>query len=217
MNKQLSKLNQQQKKAKAAFTVADLMLSMMIIGILTACITFSLKPGELKEEAYKKSGSNMYYQLDYATKRLLVKNSRNYSMLSLIDESGNEFSITADGANTKLLELYKKYLKTLRNTPVPAEYLNLIIDDQEKTQTAKAIKISDFTQGYILKNGSYFALKLNKNCTTEETYVYDPSRMTKRNVEKSCGLIFYDVNSDNSPNVLGIDQYTIPLGKIGLK
>ena len=87
------------------------------------------------------------------------------------------------------------------------------------------LKVSDFSapsgggvgNAYIARSDVYLAVQLFGNCDTEIKYIYDITRKPPADVKKVCGLIFYDVNSDEAPNVLGVDQYIIPIGKIGIK
>ena len=210
-------LNMKIYTKKQAFTLAEIMIVLTIIGIILIGIISSLRSNNVEEELYIKSGVNTLNQIDFATRRLLAKSSRAYSMLALKDASGNEFSITADGADTKLNTLYKKYLVGMRKTSLSNTYKTTVLDDKAKTLSSKGIKVSTFPYGFTLKNGAYFALKLNKNCTTSETYIVHPVYTDKRTETNSCGLIFYDVNGEKKPNVLGIDQYIVSIGKIGLK
>ena len=189
---------------------------MMIVGIIFVAMLNILRPGDINKEVLQKSGAKMMYQLDFASKQILAKNSVNYNFYNLKTVSGTRFSITADGADEKLMDLFKKYLKGLRNASVSSSYLNKTLIN-ESNATISNVKPSSFKYGFSVNNGAYIALKLNKNCTTTETYVYSPVQRSNRSASKSCGLIFFDVNGDKDPNTLGIDQYIVPIGRNGVK
>ena len=137
-------------------------------------------------------------------------------MLSLFSPDKTPFQITDEGAEERLAELYRKYLVAQRKKQIPSSYLNLQLTDTIGSKINN-LRISDFKSGFSLRNDGYFALKLNGNCETDETYIYSPIEPDKINSSNSCGLIFYDVNGPHQPNVLGIDQYIVSIHKSSVK
>ena len=127
------------------------------------------------------------------------------------------FSITDSGADAKLLELYKTTLRATRSSNTNATYLDSVLKDKDGATVNAGLKVSSFSQGLTLRNGTYFAFKLNGNCTTNETYIYSPATPNNRSAKNSCGLIFFDVNGQDFPNLVGIDQYIIAIGRNGIK
>lgn len=200
---------------KVAFTLAETTIAMIILGIIAGTLLHTLKPNNMKRDFWDKSAKNMVLQIDYATKQILARNSLNYSLLDAIDTSNATFSIVSSGAEAKLIALYRKYLIGLRQYSVPSSYLSSSLKDENNISSG--FKISDFAQGFKLKNGAYMALKLNGNCSTSETKIYNPTTIEIRTVNNSCGLIFFDINTEKDPNMLGIDQFIVSLGKFGLK
>lgn len=200
---------------KVAFTLAETTIAIVILGIIAGTLLHTLKPNNMKRDFWDKSAKNMVLQIDYATKQILARNSLNYSLLDTLDTSNATFSITSEGADTKLIALYKKYLIGLRKYSIPSSYKSSSLIDENNTSSG--YKISDFAQGFKLKNGTYMALKLNGNCTTSETKIYNPATIEIRTANNSCGLIFFDINTEKEPNTLGIDQFIVALGKFGLK
>ncbi|MBQ8475725.1 type II secretion system protein [bacterium] len=200
---------------KQAFTVAETLIVLVIIGILGACVLVTIKPNDVRKDMLQKAGVNMVYQIDFATKQVLAKYSLNYQMTKLEALGGAQFSIVDDKADEKLLPLYKRALIPSRNNTIPASYTAMELKNEQGAKISD-LKVSSFAQGFNVKNGSYFALKLNKGCTTTETYIYDPSAPEKRGAKNSCGLIFFDVNGPSDPNTIGIDQFIISLSKRGL-
>ena len=199
-----------------AFTLAESLIVMMIVGIIYVAMLNILRPGDISKDVLQKSGAKMMYQLDFASKQILAKNSVNYNFYNLKTASGTQFSITADKADEKLMDLFKKYLKGLRNVNVSATYLGTTLRN-ESNGTITNVTPSTFKYGFFTNNNAYIAIKLNKNCTTTETYIYSPVLKSNRSVTNSCGLIFFDVNGDKEPNTLGIDQYIVSIGKSGVK
>ena len=200
-------------KQKRAFTLAESLICMIIIGIVYVIILQLSRPGDIKKEALLKAGVDTFRQIEYATKRILARDTRNYALTSMRIGT-TEFSVASSSSLNNMKKLYKKNLPGSRRA-VPSSYSNLQLQDGSNTK-AGSLKVSSFS-GYFLKNGAYFGLKLNNNCTTTEQYIYHPSRTTSRTQSGSCGTIFYDVNGDKGPNTLGVDQYIISLGKQGLR
>ena len=206
-------------KFKKAFTITESLIAMIVVGILASCILIMIKPTEAKNDLLKKSGANMLLQINFATKQVLAKYSSNYQMTKLLTPSGVEFSINDEGADENLIQIYRRIL-----TPIPArdgiaseEYLSSNLYDENGTavEDGSALTISSFTQGYKVKNGAYFAIKLDSTCTENKSCIYNPVYPEERDATKSCGLIFFDVNGQKEPNIVGVDQYIISIDKHG--
>jgi hypothetical protein len=196
-----------------AFALVEQILVIIIIGILGVVILNVLRPNDIKIETLKKVSKSVYIQLEFATRNLLARNTRNYTFLKLRDESG-EFSIASSASLSRFLELYKKNLVAKRLKTIDSTYASKELTDGITTYID--LKIEGFS-GFFLKNGTYFAIKLHGNCTTTVDFIYDPSAPEKRIQTNTCGLMFFDINAQEAPNMLGVDQYILALGKLGIK
>ena len=203
-----------------AFTLAEVLIVLTVIGVIAAILMINFKPNQINYEAMKKGGKTMLYDISYATSRVLAKSSYGFSMLRLIDTSGAEFCIGSSGSTAKLIALYKQHMKPVRGKTLDNTYgsnKDVLLKD-EAGNTYSGLKISYFPSGYFLKNGAYFALKMHSTaCDYAETYIYNPNMPDNRNVSNSCAVIFYDINAEKLPNTLGIDQYIVSIGKMGVK
>ena len=197
---------------KKAFTLVEQIVVLILVGVIASAITTVVKPTEISNEAVKKAGKSLFVQVEFATTQMVAKNTKNNTLTRMIDASG-EFSIASSSSIDRLIALYKKNLMGLRNIELDSTYASLNLTDGPNTLSLKA---SDF-KGFTLKNGAYFGIKLNDNCSTEITYIYDPSTPDLRSKKNTCGIIFFDVNSETKPNQLGYDQYIIGLGKRGIR
>ncbi len=205
---------------KEAFSLMETVLVIIVLGCIATAMLLVLKPNNIKTEAILKNASNMIGQINFATTNILAKYSKSFSMTDLIALDGTSFSITDDKAEEKLIALYKKSLIALRSTNIPSDYLSSELSagsGKVAINETTNLKISDFSQYFVIRNGTFFALKLNKSCLITETYIYDPMTPNRNSVDNSCGLIFFDVNVEQPPNVLGVDQYIISIGKRGIK
>ena len=197
-----------------AFTLIEQLVVIIIIGSFAAILLTATRPGNIKKDAFKKVSKGVAIQIQFATKAILAKNTRNYSLEKMRDSSG-EFSIAVSTSASRMIGLYKKHLHPLRNKAVDATYKAKELQKEDGSKIS-GVKPESFT-GYILKNGAYFGIKLHGDCAINETYIYDPARPDMRTVSGTCGIIFIDVNEKEEPNILGIDQFIIPLGKYGVK
>ena len=200
---------------KKSFTLAEVLISVVIVGIIATCMVVSVKKSDYLTESYKKAGASTLLQINYSTKQILAKYSYSYQMTGLKTLAGAKFSITASGADANLAELYKKVLGT-KSYSAPSTYTGADLVNEAGSKVG-SYKVSSFAQGFQIKNGTYFAIKLNGNCTTSESYIYDPSARDIRTASNSCGLIFFDVSAHDGPNIVGVDQYIVSIGKMGIK
>ena len=199
---------------KKAFALTEFAIVVLIIGIIAGASISTLKPKEFKKEAAIKAGKALYLQIELATKQVLMRDSKNFDFTKLIDSSNAQYSITSSGADAKLIASYKKHLVGRRQANADSAYLASTLTSESG---ATSLKVSDFANYFTLKNDAFFAIKLNGNCTTSETLIYDPFTPSKRTRSNSCGLILYDINGKNTPNILGVDQYILSIGRLGIK
>ena len=191
------------------------MITIVVVGLIAATTIMTLRKGDYMEKTLKKAGMSMLLQINFATKQLLAKYSYNYQMTGLKTTGGAKFSIVDSGADANLSALYKVMLGS-KTYSAPSSYTDSSLVN-ESSAAVGSYKVSSFTQGFVTKNGTYFALKLNGNCTTSESNIYDPSATEIRTAAKSCGLVFFDVNAHDGPNIVGVDQFIVSIGKMGIK
>ena len=196
-----------------AFSLLEQMLVIIIVGIIASVLTTVVKPTDISNKAIKKAGKNLFMQIEFATKQIVARNAKNNTLTRLFDSSG-EFSITSTDSLDRLIEIYRKNLVGIRSSDLNTDYASANLTDGTNVLTGTSV--SGF-KGFKLKNGAYFGIKLNDNCTTEINHIYDPSTPELRTKKNTCGIIFFDVNSETKPNQLGWDQYIIGLGKRGIK
>ncbi|MBQ8635588.1 type II secretion system protein [bacterium] len=200
-----------------AFTLYETLTVMVIIGVVaTICLT-ALRPAKIKEEALMEAGKAMYMQVDYATREIIAKETINYTLERILN-GANEYSIAQkSNLSTLVNTTYKKRFKTLRKAELTTEYKNLVLRTRDNSNaTGESLTASSFT-GFITKNEGYFGVRLHGGCTKSETYLYNPMLPDKRTQSNSCGQIFFDVNADTEPNLLGVDQYIVSLKVNGVR
>ena len=179
--------------AKSAFTLFEAMVAMIVAGTIVTVLFIAFKPGNVKQEALQKAGLVLYRHIDFATNQIMIKNSPTYSLDDVKALDGTSCSITKEDDAKCFLGLYKKYLIVKRSD-------SAIVDGE-----------------VTLRNNATFKIELNGDCTQEATGLYNPMLPNTTVAQKSCGLIYFDVNGVESPNILGVDKYIISIGKLGLR
>ena len=91
-----------------AFTMAEAILVMTILGIIATIMISTLKPAEYKDKALAILAKKVLSEIDTATTQILINNSQNGKMTALyIPNSSNTFQFK-DNCEY-VAQLYKKY------------------------------------------------------------------------------------------------------------
>lgn len=202
---------------KKAFTLIEAMTAMVIVGTIAITCLATIRPGDIKKDALRKSGQDNLLRITQATKAIVSFDSTKHNMTVLKNTSGTAFTLATDSNKYLYLsQLYKKHLGSRLGSNVDTTYTGTALKNESGSAVGN-LKVSNFSGGIFIKNGTYMAFKINSDCTASETNtIYDPSKTT-HTVSNSCGLIFYDVNGINGPNTVGVDMYILSMGKFGVK
>ena len=194
------------KTTKKAFTFFETVMMMLVISIIAVILISNLRPATVKEDALIKAGGVMYIQIDYAITQIIATKAKNYTLTSLM---GND-------ASTFVENYLKKFIKSSRSYSISSTYKNSTFKNSSGTAVGSSLKVSNFT-GFSINNGGYIGVRLYGGCTTSESYLYNPSKPTARTQSNSCGQIFFDVNGEDIPNIMGVDQYLVSLTANGVR
>ena len=198
-----------------AFTMLETITVLVIIGLFAAILLPTLRPTQTREQALVEGGKAMYVRLDSTTRDIISRKTTNFTLGAINDATG-QFSIASSSNQTRLINFYKKYFKPSRSITVSNNYKSTILIAKDGSKPAGNISPSTFG-GYVLKNGSYLGFKLHGNCSTNETFLFNPYLPNQRTQSNSCGRIYFDVNGDNGPNYLGVDQFIVSLKLVGVR
>ena len=111
---------------KKAFTMAEAIIVMTILGIIATIMITNLKPAEFRDKGLQVQAKKILQQLDTATQQIMVNNTQN-GKLNQIFPSGvttSTFTYSATANAAQLTALYKKYLTTTRKACTNAEDRN---------------------------------------------------------------------------------------------
>ncbi len=189
------------RKSKA-FTMAEAVLVMTILGIIATVMITTIKPARFKEQGYKVLAKSVYASIDTAVTQILVDKAP-FNKLDQVYKSGSNtdtFSMGIASNGTEFVKLLKDYMATARGT-VPAVCTDVITN----------IKYDD---ALLLKNGACMAVKSGP--INNPGYTWIPGEGSATEEAPPYGAIFLDTNGDDEPNVLGTDQFKIPLDINGI-
>ena len=181
---------------RKAFTMAEAILVMVILGIIATIMISTLRPVEFRDRGFAVLAKKVLGQVDAATTQIIFNNTQDSRMDRMYPPGSNSAykSFGADMANTRAL--YNTYLVGTRETPT-SDFCNF---------SAVPMK---------LKDGS--CLGFHEGSTAPSTHTWIPGETTSHaRVTSEIGYISIDVNDGEEPNVFGKDRYMIPIGTYGL-
>lgn len=180
---------------KKAFTMAEAILVMTILGIIATIMITTLKPAEFKDKGMAILAKKVLSEIDTATTQILINNSMDGTMANLYKPgTATNFAYKSDVGNVG--KLYKKYLTATR----------------QKT-TANDCNISGYTNSFFLKDGACMAIKVGAANASPTIF---PGEVSTTNVNVTQGLLFYDINGKEEPNVNGKDRFILPISDEGI-
>lgn len=181
-----------------AFTMAEAILVMTILGIIATIMISTLKPAEFKEKALQTMAKKVLSEIDVATTQILMNNTTDGTLDTLIEAgTSNIIQFYRGGSSDKFLNLYKKYLTTLRVTP-----------------GSNLTQFSDDNASVLLKDGASIGISFSP---WGEMPTIFPGETNITYIECDYGYIWFDTNDNEPPNVFGKDQFVLPFDKNGIK
>lgn len=182
---------------KKAFTMAEAILVMTILGIIAAVMLSTLKPTQWKDKSYQILAKKVLYEIDTATTNILTTNSKYGNISSLVFDNGTSLGSSPTVANVWIL--YKKYLSTVRENA--ADYCKTPITGKSFT-------------AYKLKDGACMGIIFD---TSTQATQFPGETSASNSITGVKGYIAFDTNDKEEPNIPGKDQFVIPFDDLGIK
>ena len=189
-------------KFKKAFTMAEAILVMTILGIIATIMITTLKPAEFKDKGLQVLAKKVLSEIDTATTQILINDTRLGKFNQIVTTSGVT-TFATNAVNT--LGFYKKYLTTIRGTvSTPACCIN-----GGASLGANAV---------FLKDGACMGIKATTsyNNTTGYNTIFPGETSAAKTPSITQGLIIFDTNGVEEPNTLGKDCFILPVGDDGI-
>ena len=188
---------------KTAFTMAEAVLVMTILGIIATIMITTLKPAEFKEKGLQVLAKKVMGEIDTATTQILLNNSSDGTMNNIYKPDTSTLFSISTGDTTKsddLGKLYKKYLTATRKAC---------------TNSTECGDCSSYNNKFFLKDGVCIGITTGVSASNVNTWF--PGETTWTEEKPSHGMIFFDVNGTDEPNTLGKDRFLMPLGSEGIQ
>ena len=201
---------------KTAFTFAEAMLVVSILGILIVLSVSAIKLYNPAEKGYETMSVKMAENIEAATLHILLNNSVYDDFLRIKDKEGY-FSIEDKDITKRMSDLYSNYLSDITyGIDLSTEYFSNEILDYDRTSVGEKLKdtYSDF---FFFLDGTLVGFRFYNSCKAAEKNANPPHSKGRYSVDEVCGSVFFDVNSFKEPNKLGSDQYILPIYKRGIK
>ena len=208
MNIQIEKIS--------AFTISELMIVLVIIGLIAILYATTVKLDYQAEKNWRTLSEKMAVNFEDATTSILANNAVLDDFLSLVN-GRDHFSITDEDATSKMAKLYRKYLSdVILDVDTSKSYFSEELKDYNRTSLG--IKLKDiYSEFFFVNDGILLGLRFYSSCEASEEFANPPAHKGKFKVDNKCGSVFYDINGFKKPNKLGSDQYIIPIYKRGVK
>ena len=193
-------------KFQKAFTMAEAILVMTILGIIATIMITTLKPAEFKDKGMDILAKKVLSEIDTATTMILINNSFDGTMLNLYEPgSSNVFEFRYKETCHHVATLYKKYLTATRQV-----YSNA--STKEWWPNGEGSRGPGFDYYFYLKDGAWVGIL----CGRQEGNSRFPGENTVTGMTFEQGRITYDINGDEEPNSRYKDMYMIPIGNNGI-
>ena len=181
-----------------AFTMAEAILVMTILGIIATIMITNLKPSEFRDKGLQVLAKKILMQIDTATQQIMVNNTQNGKLTTVYAPGTTTQNTFVSTTDANLQTLYKKYLVTTRKACSSAT-------------NCTCFKSGSKVQVH-LKDGGCMSIRTGTSATNTR-FPGETANVSKAGTQ---GTIFFDVNSTEEPNVVGKDQFTVPLNEDGI-
>ena len=192
---------------KHAFTMAEAILVMTILGIIATIMITTLKPADFQDKGLKVLAQKVLNNIDNATTQLLMNNSADGTFDNVYPHNSTTAFATStntDDNATALRTLYQGYVATTRKSCT------------NTTDCGECGDTTKYKAGFYMKDGSCMAFGLG--AASRDTIFPGETGGVKTLTDQQAtrGVIFFDINGLEGPNVAGKDQFLVPFGKDGI-
>lgn len=198
-----------------AFTFAEALLVLIIIGIIAAITIPQLLVDDPAKKGWTTLAEKTVGSLIQASTEILIYDAGLDDFTSLT-YNGKRFSIEDADITSDMSGLYGKYIaNSTQDVDLNDEYFSKPLATYDKNALDKTIKelYSDF---FIGNDGVLIGFRFYGGCDKTEENVVLPAKRNRYSVNNICGSVYIDVNSYKKPNKLGSDQYIVPIAKRGI-
>lgn len=182
---------------RKGFTLAEILITVVIIGIIAALVIPSLIHN-IQDQQYKTAWKKTFSDLSQATNRILLDNG---GTLKGVFQNNNDLG-----------NKYLAYLSYVKQCNGGASF-NICWHDNTNTRTLDENTYNSYDfwgPSAILNNGSLLDFYLDNTYCTNNTPGWNPP-------PSMCGIIWVDINGFKGPNTFGKDIFVIWIQENGIK
>ena len=203
-------------RRKAAFTLAEVLITLGIIGVVAA-MTLPTLVGNYKNKELSTRAKKTYSLISQALQKYQSDNGTVGDITGLFDTSKNSADVTT---------AFSKYFKATRVCTSKTQkgcdkfYYEVAYASPLYDAEGSATGSGMYTPKFLLPDGALIGIKMQSSCihpTTSTVYNPDgtPQKDADGNVitntynENSCGSIYFDTNGPAKPNQFGADAFEL--------
>lgn len=180
---------------KLAFTLAELLISLSIVGII-AELTIPMLISSVQKTTYETSAKVTFAKVNY----VLVKMASDMGCVGDLKCTG---LFTGDTNSSNLGSAIDDYFKVVKNcgNATTGSCFTTVAPNFDRTGTATNYGADGTAYKFITTDGiNYYIFNNNNNCTNFSTN--KSGHLTQR-----CGFILVDTNGSKLPNAMGRDVF----------
>ena len=206
---------------KNAFTLAEVLICLTILGVIAAILIGSLKTQSYNQKAFVSNARKIVDNIQNASFAMLEEKADDFPLGTFVYKK-TKTSFMYGGASTvdssaEIVSMYGNYIKY--------EKSGINFCDNTAACSGSTIK------GARIPGGAYIGFYVNTSlfdCDCSDEYckhkIPDPKATKGQDIEeitgptgKKCwGTLYIDVNGNEGPNVYGEDYYHFPMGENGV-
>lgn len=185
-----------------AFTMAEALIVMTMLGIIATIMLTTLKPAEFRDRGLRVAAKKILSEIDTATTQILINNTQD-GTLSKIYQANSSTVLNLATANTTnsghLGDLYKKYLTATR-----------------EACNSSTCPCNGYNNKFYLKDGACIGITVGAMSANTNT-IFPGESTVNSALKPSYGVLFFDTNGAEEPNLMGKDQFVLPLNAGGIQ
>ena len=200
---------------KKAVTVSEAIVTMIILGIIAAIVIPAIHHRNPVRDGRETLVIKASEAINQAVVQIITNNSVFGNFLRITDGQ-TFFSIEDDEARDRIPGMFKYYIQYL-DLPIDLnhEYYNLELQDVQKHKLGASLK-DLYSNFFWNQNGVLIGFRFYDDCNQTELNSNAPPQRGVYVTENVCASIFFDVNGFEKPNLIGNDQFIMPINKIGI-
>jgi len=198
-----------------AFTLAEAILTLIIIGIIATLSMVVMKPENMSQKSFDTKGEKAVSTITQALTSIYGKDA-SFDDFSRIRYKENEYIYLKNpDEGDKFVEILKRYIvvndKAIDLTD--AFFSENLLNYKKQTVGLK----SEFSNFFFLQDSVLIGFKFYTDCAESEMYAIAPGSRETFEVKNVCLSMLIDTNGFTRPNKLGSDEFIIPVGLRGIK